>query len=208
MTISQATPAIDTTPLPAGGTVGISIFDTARVTGGFDPTGTVTFELFGPGNTTCAAPPVFTSPDNELSGSPLTATSGSFTPTALGTYRWVAVYNGDANNISVSSVCTEEPVQISADPGITKTVTSNTQNPDGTWTIVYDVEVTNPNPAAINFTLTDTLNFGQNIHVNSATVTGPAVPNPPNPSWNGTTDTVVAQGASLGPPPTTSRSTR
>ena len=33
------------------------------------------------------------------------ASSGNFTPTTVGTYRWVATYNGDANNTTVSSGC-------------------------------------------------------------------------------------------------------
>ena len=59
-TITQATPTISTTP-SAGGPVGTSIFDMATITSGVNPTGTVTFNLFGPGDATCTAPPVFTS---------------------------------------------------------------------------------------------------------------------------------------------------
>ncbi len=80
MTITQATPTITTTPSP-GGPVGTSISDTATVSGGFNPTGTVTFELFPPGDTTCTGTPAFTSPDNPLSAG--SATSGSF-PTDSG----------------------------------------------------------------------------------------------------------------------------
>ena len=50
VTITQATPTIATTP-SAGGPVGTPIIDTATVTGGFNPTGTVTFELFPPEDT-------------------------------------------------------------------------------------------------------------------------------------------------------------
>ncbi len=39
-------------------------------------------------------------------------TSGSFTPGLAGTYHWVATYNGDANNATVSSACADEPVVI------------------------------------------------------------------------------------------------
>ena len=120
MTITQATPAITTTP-SAGGVVGISISDTATVSGGFNPTGTVTFNLFPPTDATCAGTPVFTS-TNPLSGSPLTATSGSFPTTAAGIYHWVAIYNGDTNNTTVSSDCAAEPVTIAqATPAIATT---------------------------------------------------------------------------------------
>ena len=49
--ITQATPTIATTP-SAGGPVGSTcISDTATVSGGFTPTGNVTFNLFAPGDT-------------------------------------------------------------------------------------------------------------------------------------------------------------
>ena len=59
-------PTIATTP-SAGGPVGTSISDTATVTGGVNPTGNVTFNLFSPGNPTCTGTPVFTS-TNPLAG--------------------------------------------------------------------------------------------------------------------------------------------
>ena len=54
--ITQATPTIATTP-SAGGPVGTSISDTATVSGGFNPTGTVTFDLFAPATPTCTGDP-------------------------------------------------------------------------------------------------------------------------------------------------------
>ena len=46
------------------------------------------------------------------------ATSAAFTPTGSGTYRWIATYNGDANNNPVSGPCndTNESVTITAIP--------------------------------------------------------------------------------------------
>ena len=119
--IGVASSAVITTVPSPGVVVGGSISDTATVTGGFNPTGTVTFDLFAPGDTTCTGTPVFTS-TNPLSGSPLTATSGSFATTATGIYHWVATYNGDANNAAVSSDCADEPVDITqATPTIATT---------------------------------------------------------------------------------------
>jgi hypothetical protein len=106
--ITAATPAIGTSP-SAGGPVGTSVSDTATMRGGFSPTGTVTFELFGPGDTTCTGTPVFTSTHSLSAG---TATSGWFPTAAVGTYRWVALYNGDSNNNAISSGCADEPVDI------------------------------------------------------------------------------------------------
>ena len=41
-----------------------------------------------------------------------TATSASFTPTAVGTYRWIARYSGDANNDPVSGACGDTGEQV------------------------------------------------------------------------------------------------
>ena len=108
VTIAQATPTIATTP-SAGGPVGTSISDTATVSGGFNPTGTVTFNLFPPTDATCAGTPVFTSPNSPLSGGSATS-APPFATTAVGAYHWVAIYNGDANNTTVRSDCAAEPV--------------------------------------------------------------------------------------------------
>ena len=109
VTISQATPAIATTP-SAGGPVGTSISDTATVTGGFNPTGTVTFELFPPRDATAPGPRSSPPTTRSAEAAPRPTPSS---PTAVGTYSWVATYNGDANNTTVSSACSDEPVTIS-----------------------------------------------------------------------------------------------
>ena len=108
--VAPATPSIVTSALTPV-TIGSPISDTATVTGGAGPgspvpTGTVVFTLFGPANPTCTGAPIFTSAAVPLAGGPPpTASSGDFTPTAIGTYNWVAVYSGDANYTSVTSPC-------------------------------------------------------------------------------------------------------
>jgi Ice-binding-like len=101
----KASPTLATTPsgsVPAGG----EISDTARVIGGVTPTGTVTFTLHGPGDTTCTTPiATRTAP---LSGA--TASSGPVQAGAAGTYEWVATYSGDANNSPALSPCGSETV--------------------------------------------------------------------------------------------------
>ena len=117
--ITQATPTIATTP-SAGGPVGTSISDTATVSGGFNPTGTVTFNLFAPGDTDLHRDPGLHL--HQPAQRRRSATSGSFPTTAVGTYHWVATYNGDANNAPVSSACAAEPVVITqATPTIATT---------------------------------------------------------------------------------------
>jgi fimbrial isopeptide formation D2 family protein/LPXTG-motif cell wall-anchored protein len=82
-------------------------------------------------------------------------------------------------------------------PTVTKSVSSTTQNGDGSWTIVYDVAVGSaPTAAMTQYTLTDTLAFGSGIAVNSAHVDGPA-DETLNPNWNGSTDTTVVTSGPL-----------
>ena len=106
-------PTAVTTAASAGGVVGTQIHDTAKVTvtGGFNPTGTVTFSLYGPGATTCTGTPLFTS--TVALSETGTATSGTFSGTAkAGTYNWVATYSGDASSAGSTSRCGAEPVVI------------------------------------------------------------------------------------------------
>jgi hypothetical protein len=110
VTITPASPSINTTQQPASATVGTSIADKATVTGGDSPTGTVTFNLYS--NSGGTGTPLFTSAPVTLSSG--TATSPGYTATATGTDYWVATYNGDTNNSSVSSGAALEPVTITA----------------------------------------------------------------------------------------------
>ncbi len=108
VTVSQSAPSIATTA-SAGGVVPIDVTDSATVSGGTSPTGTVTFALY-PTLADCAAGTnaLYTSPAEALTSGK--ATSGTFNATIAGTYQWVAKYSGDARNASVSSKCGDEPV--------------------------------------------------------------------------------------------------
>jgi len=121
--VSKVDPSISTN---ASGdvTIGASISDTATVSGGLNPSGNVTFKLYGPNDATCATV-IFTSANRPLSGG--SATSWTFAPAAVGTYRWIATYNGDANNNSVSGTCTdanESVVVNKIQPAITTSLVS------------------------------------------------------------------------------------
>jgi hypothetical protein len=117
-----------TTVASAGGAPGAAIHDTARVTGADQPTGTVTFTLHGPADTTCTATPIFTSTAALTAG---TATSASFSgTTAAGTYNWIASYSGDASNLPSKSKCGAEPVNI-VTSGVKAITTPGTGVADG-----------------------------------------------------------------------------
>ncbi len=105
ITVARATPTVTTTATPTA-TVGGPITDTAHLGAatppGPAPTGTVTFTLFN--TAACTGAPVFTSvvPVNAGTGN---YTSAPFSPTVAGTYRWIAAYSGDANNLAVTTAC-------------------------------------------------------------------------------------------------------
>ena len=84
-------------------TFSFSISYSATVSGGYNPTGTVTFDLYD--NDQCSGDPIYSSTEALSSG---TAGPVSFTPTAPGTYYWIATYNGDANNNTDAGECGDE----------------------------------------------------------------------------------------------------
>src|SRR5205814_684283 len=99
------------------------ITDVAHLTGGYSLTGSVTYQVFGPGDTTCATPLTPTPTSATVSGAG-NYTSGAFTTTAVGTYRWKASYPGDANNLPVTRSCNdanESSTVNKATPGLTTT---------------------------------------------------------------------------------------
>jgi hypothetical protein len=115
--VAKYSPSITTTAsgsVPAGGTVS----DTATVSGGLNPGGSVTFQLFAPDDPTCRTPTATTT-GTLATG---TASSGNAPAGGVGTYNWVATYNGDATNNAVTSPCGSETVAVTrATPSISTT---------------------------------------------------------------------------------------
>ncbi len=111
VSVTKADPVIS--GQASGGVVGGSMFDQATLTGGFNPSGKVTFTLYGPGDSDCSMAAIFTSTKTlDSSGQ---ATSDNYRPTVTGTYRWIVTYTGDDNNNPAATVC--------GDPSQTVTVT-------------------------------------------------------------------------------------
>ncbi len=102
--VTKAHPSIST---DASGTVDLGglISDTATLSGGHAPTGTITFNLYGPNTEECDTDPIFTS-TKDVAGNGDYG-SGTFSPSAVGTYRWIAAYSGDADNLAVSGACND-----------------------------------------------------------------------------------------------------
>ena len=95
-TVSPATPTIDTLASAGSVAVGDAISDVATVSGGYSPTGTVTFNLYD--NPDGTGTPLFTDANEPLSGG--VAASNDYTTTATGSDYWVATYNGDAATLA------------------------------------------------------------------------------------------------------------
>jgi hypothetical protein len=80
-----------------------NLIDSATLTGGSNPTGTITFKLYGPDDANCSGPVIFTS-TTAVSGNG-SYQSDPFTPTQAGTYRWIANYSGDTGNNPTANGC-------------------------------------------------------------------------------------------------------
>jgi hypothetical protein len=96
-------------------TVGHPISDAALLSSpidGANPTGTITFNAYGPDDEDCSGDPAYgpivvdVNGQGEYSSDPTPSdTSDDFVPDAAGTYRWTAEYSGDDNNTPSSSEC-------------------------------------------------------------------------------------------------------
>ena len=178
-TVARAVPAINTQASPAINLGGGTLTDTATVTGLVNPVtgvgaGTVTFALYGPNDANCATPILIRAgqPLTLTSATSGTATSGAgFTPTAPGTYRWIASYSGDANNAPVAGACGDANEQTVVRPlpaiAVVKTVDPAVRPvPGGQFT--FTVRVSNPGPETIRI-----LTLSDNVYGNIANATGP-----------------------------------
>jgi hypothetical protein len=113
---------VATSPPPTGSPLGTAIDDKATLGGTANrPDGTaaggfITFTLYGPNDATCSTVietsvvPVHGNGDYFASSGTLSGSLGtsSITPTAAGTYRWIAAYSGDLpNTTAVSGSCND-----------------------------------------------------------------------------------------------------
>src|SRR5262249_14229298 len=102
---TKASPTLATQATGAVAASRGSVADTATIAAGAAPSGTITFNLYGPDNGSCMGPPAFTT-TKSVSGNGAYQ-SPAFAPTAAGTYRWIASYGGDGNNNAVGGACND-----------------------------------------------------------------------------------------------------
>jgi hypothetical protein len=94
--------------------VGEQITDTVTVSGGLAPTGTVTFRLFAPTDTSCshgalAVSTVAVVGDGSYNSDP-------FTASVLGDYRYTATYSGDGLNAPAAITCDDSSGVVTVSP--------------------------------------------------------------------------------------------
>jgi hypothetical protein len=100
-TAAKAVPTI-VGQVPKRLVVGNRFRDTVTFTGGYAPSGTVTFEIYGPGGSGCVKPAFVNTVkviDNGI------VRSDPFVAKKAGRYRFVARYSGDAKNQPVAEAC-------------------------------------------------------------------------------------------------------
>jgi Putative Ig domain len=111
VTVGTATPGLSTTP-GSGGAVGSAVLnDSATLSGGLDPTGTVTFDLYAPSQSNCTGTADYTDTVT-VSGDGDYSTSNAAAADSVGVWNWTASYSGDSNNSSASSSCGSESVTV------------------------------------------------------------------------------------------------
>ena len=181
-----------TTP---GGTVvigsGNKLTDSATLSGGYNPTGTITFKLYAPDGTTV----VDTETATVNNGNGTYSTPNGYLPTATGTYQWVASYGGDSNNNLVSSNNGDEPETVSpAQPTLTTQASGDVALGTIATTIsdTADLEGAYNPTGSITFTLTlDGNSVAGSTQTDQVSGNGPytrtATRCPPRARWRGPT---------------------
>ena len=95
--------------------IGQPVHDEVDFRTGDEPTGSLTFSLYGPDDADCSGVAVSTS-TVEVHGSGQKYESASYRPKAVGVYRYVASYSGDAKNAAVIAGCHEPGQEVVAQP--------------------------------------------------------------------------------------------
>jgi hypothetical protein len=143
--VAKAGPGLATTA-SAGVALGGQVTDTATISGGQSPGGTITFVAYGPNDATCASAAAYTSSPVTVSGNN-SYTSAAFTPSAPGTYRFVASYSGDSHNEGAAGACNDADESVAVGKAASSTSLAATPNPatlGGTVTLTARVAGAGP----------------------------------------------------------------
>lgn len=135
--LAVGSPNITTTASPST-EVGLQIFDNANLQGGENPTGTIVFSLFGPGDEACANR-IFTS-NVTVSGNG-SYNSQRFTTSQAGTYRWQARYSGDPNNNPAGPTACSDPAETVVVSKASTVLNTTGSGPAGLGAPIHDTAV-------------------------------------------------------------------
>ncbi|HVA45760.1 MAG TPA: DUF4214 domain-containing protein [Pirellulales bacterium] len=227
--VVPSAPTITTVPGPSvvfGS--GQPLTDTATLAGGSNPNGTITFYLFAPNVTPAADDSNNIYSDSVTingNGSYSTASGsnpGGHVPQAIGTYQWVAVYSGDANNASAESNFGDEP-EVSTSPPAISTFEGGTLhlgsggklydsaqlqggiNPTGTITFYLFAPGVTPNATDSNNVYTDTVTIDPAHPYALYDVTMGNNPGGPVPTQTGTYQWIAVYSGDANNPPQASQ---
>src|SRR3954447_15161334 len=116
VTVNPAEPAITTVPSESAGSVNDLLNDTATLSDGqqFDGSGTITFNLYGPGAPTCGGTPAYTETVKADHNGDYTTSNTTILADTAGIWNWTGTFSGDGNNTQALSGCGEEEVAIDA----------------------------------------------------------------------------------------------
>jgi hypothetical protein len=167
--LSLATPQVMITA-STNTIVGLQVFANVNLSGGANPTGTVTFRLFGPSDPNCTSA-IFTS--TVAAGT--SVNSDHFTTSQSGTYRWEASYSGDANNNPTpATACTNPSAAVVVSPQ--SVALSVTAQPPSGGTVRASASLGGFNPTGtVTFYLagpTDTFCSAASVFTTSVSVNG------------------------------------
>ena len=174
--VAPASPSIVTTPDPSSVTLGtstVTLKDSAVLSGGYHPTGSITFTLVYKGSTVDTETVTVTGNGTYTTPTGYTLPSSG---TVTGTYQWNATYTGDSNNNTVSENDSVAE-QVTVNKGGPSVVTTAT--PHGTVTL-DDKGSPNLNDSAVlsggnnpTGTITFTLKYvGSTVYTDHVTVSG------------------------------------
>jgi hypothetical protein len=168
VTTIKANPAIVTSAaVSAGGVVGTAqLSDSATLSGGYNPTGTITFSLKAPDGSTSTVATVSVNGDGAYNGPAVTATE-------VGTYTWLATYNGDTGNNSAADDGTNESVTtIKASPSVATVASATAGGVVGTSHLSDSVIVSGGDNPTGTVTFTLKAPDGTTSTVGSVTING------------------------------------
>jgi protocatechuate 3,4-dioxygenase beta subunit len=175
VTIVQATPSITTQAgVTLGGVVGSSVLsDSATVSGGDDPTGTVTFTLTAPDGTTSTVGTASVNGDGIYN-------SPSVTATQVGTYDWHASYGGDTlNNGANDNGTNESAATVQASPTIATQATATGGGVVGIALLNDSATLSGGDSPTGTISFSLTLPDGSSVDEGTVNVNGDGVYSPP-----------------------------